>query len=155
KGLGSVFVYLVQSGAHNLLIDTGWDDEQSYLALSSGLEALGMSTSDIEKIVISHLHPDHFGLSGRLKKESPNCSVVMHRADANSLRDTVEKFQLFLKQLHDWIRIHGAPESDVKLMMDATTPMMSFIAPAKPDIEVMGGETIRVGDEFKFQVIST
>ena len=79
----------------------------------------------------------------------------MHRADANSLRDTAEKFQLFLKQLHDWIRIHGAPESDVKLMMDATAPMMSFIAPAKPDIEVIGGEIIRVGDEFQFQVIST
>lgn len=155
KGLGSVFVYLVQSGDCNLLVDTGWDDEQSYAALKSGLEALGLSTRDIQKIVISHLHPDHFGLSGRLKKESPNCTVMMHREDANSLRDTAKKFQDFLNDLHDWIRVQGAPESDVKLMMDATTPMMNFYAPAKPDIELTGGEIIRVGDAFQFQVIST
>ena len=155
KGLGSVFVYLVQSGGHNLLIDTAWDDEESYIALKNGLESLGVSTHDIQKIVISHLHPDHFGLSGRLKKESPNASVMIHRMDANSLRDTSEKFEQFLKQLHDWIRVHGAPESDVTLMMESSTPMMNFVAPARPDIELIGGELIRVGDQFQFQVIST
>ncbi|HZW57763.1 MAG TPA: MBL fold metallo-hydrolase [Nitrososphaerales archaeon] len=155
KSLSSVYVYLIKSGDRNLLIDTGWDSQDSYVALKESLGATGLEISEIEKIVVSHLHPDHFGLSGRLKSEAPNATVLMHRADAVSLRDTREKFDRFLAALHDWIRVHGAPESDVKAMIDSSLPMSRFTPPARPDIELIGGESIRVGDTWDFLVIPT
>ena len=155
RSLGSVFVYLVRSAGHNMLIDTGWDGAESYAGLKEAMSHIGMKLSEIEKIIISHLHPDHFGLSARLKEESPNAIVMMHRADAASLRDTREKFDRFLAELHEWMKVNGVPQSDVEAMSNSSLPMSSFTPPAKPDVELIGGERIRIGDAWNFLVIPT
>ncbi|MHB8566131.1 MAG: MBL fold metallo-hydrolase [Nitrososphaerales archaeon] len=154
KPLGSVFVYLVRSKDHNILVDTGWDTEESYTDLKTGLEVIGVPISRIDKIIISHLHPDHYGLSSRLKKEVPNASVIMHRSDAFAIRESAEKYAIFIKRMNDWAQAHGVPERELKALMESSVPMLKFVAPARPDIEVIGGEVIRAGDAA-FVVIST
>lgn len=155
KSLGSVFVYLVRSGKQNLLIDTGWNTDESFTALKLGLESAGASISDIEKIVISHLHPDHYGLASRLRKESPDSTIIMHRSDALAIRDTQEKFKLFIKRMNEWARDQGVPGDEVEAMMRSSMPILEFVPPPKPDIELIGGEVIRVGEGKEFFAIST
>lgn len=155
KSLGSVFVYLVKSGEHNLLIDTGWNTEECYYSLKNALKQVDLKPSQLQKIVISHLHPDHYGLSSRLKEEAPESTIIMHRKDALTIKDNQEKFGLFIKRMNEWARIQGVPQDEVKAMMDSSLPMLKFSSPAKPDIEVIGGEVIRVGDAKQFAVIST
>ena len=62
----AVNAYLVQNENGCLLIDTGWNTNQTFGALERQLSEIGLSPENIKLIVITHFHPDHYGLAGRL-----------------------------------------------------------------------------------------
>jgi glyoxylase-like metal-dependent hydrolase (beta-lactamase superfamily II) len=63
--VGPVHAYLLE-GDPLTLVDTGPYTPGAEAALAAGLAALDHSFGDIERIVITHAHSDHFGLVGRL-----------------------------------------------------------------------------------------
>lgn len=60
--IGPVHVYLAESDPLTL-IDTGPDTDDARAALRAGLAALGYDVSDVQRIVITHGHVDHYGLA--------------------------------------------------------------------------------------------
>ncbi|MGW5108695.1 MBL fold metallo-hydrolase [Nocardia sp. NPDC004123] len=78
----STRVYVLEGTRGHILIDAGWDDDTAWQALSDGLAALGREISETEGIVLTHHHPDHSGLAGRVKAES-DAWVAMHEIDAD------------------------------------------------------------------------
>jgi glyoxylase-like metal-dependent hydrolase (beta-lactamase superfamily II) len=154
SSLKTVFVYLFRDRDENVLIDTGWSGEESWAVLKSAFDEIGFNARDLKKIVISHFHPDHFGLSSKLKKASPHSKLMMHRFDADMIRGSKLEFEKFLGRLNDFLAINGVPESDLRKMMEATAPFVKYIDPARPDIRLKGGEKLTVG-KFKLQIIWT
>ncbi|NHM32081.1 MBL fold metallo-hydrolase [Neobacillus terrae] len=59
--VGDVNVYVVK-GERLTLIDAGPKTDEAWEALKQQLNELGLSTNDIEQIVLTHHHPDHAGL---------------------------------------------------------------------------------------------
>jgi glyoxylase-like metal-dependent hydrolase (beta-lactamase superfamily II) len=55
--------YLVAAGSGLVVVDPGWDTEAGWQALAAGLKAAGASPADVTGIVVTHIHPDHHGLS--------------------------------------------------------------------------------------------
>jgi glyoxylase-like metal-dependent hydrolase (beta-lactamase superfamily II) len=51
------------------VVDTGWADSAPVIARA--LELLGRRTSDVERIVLSHLHDDHVGSAATVAQWSP------------------------------------------------------------------------------------
>lgn len=154
KSLRTVFVYLARDDHENLLIDSGWNDEESYIALTNSFAEIDFSIKDVNNLVISHLHPDHFGLSERIKKEAPQAKIFMHSADAKSLQENVEDHARFIANLHDWLRVQGTPEKVLNEMLGSSA-LEKFISPAQPDVKLNGGEILKVGKRFSFEVIHT
>src|SRR5580700_4766387 len=76
--LKSVFGYLLFDKGESLLVDTGWAGEDSFEALISAFDELDFDLPKLENVVVSHLHPDHYGLCSRLKKEVPGITLMMH-----------------------------------------------------------------------------
>jgi len=87
---------LVQTGRENVLIDTGYgskltEKERGNFSAEPGeplvesLTAVGLTVSDIDVVVLSHLHFDHaggatrFDESGRAVPTFPNASYVVQR----------------------------------------------------------------------------
>jgi glyoxylase-like metal-dependent hydrolase (beta-lactamase superfamily II) len=71
--VGDVNVYLlesVRSFERLTLVDTGPDWEATRRALETALSGLGYAVADLQEILISHAHPDHYGLAARLVTES-------------------------------------------------------------------------------------
>jgi glyoxylase-like metal-dependent hydrolase (beta-lactamase superfamily II) len=155
ESLRNVFAYLAVDGDHNLLIDTGWSSEAAREALRGGLESLGLSFTKIEKIVVSHLHPDHFGLAQEIKESSPNSRLIMHKADAAWILKTKLEFEQFLSELFVFLRLHGMPNSELTEVHDSSLKMLSFFTPPKPNFIAEGGEILEVGDKWKFRIIHT
>lgn len=52
---------LIQTGRHNILVDTGLGDVPGAGQLMSNLEQAGLTPDDIDVVVITHAHPDHIG----------------------------------------------------------------------------------------------
>jgi glyoxylase-like metal-dependent hydrolase (beta-lactamase superfamily II) len=75
-------VTLVDCGIH----DPARDDEHGWGALVRGLEACELRPTDIARLVVTHPHPDHYGMAARVVTES-GCDLWMHRRAAKSLED--------------------------------------------------------------------
>ncbi len=61
-----------QPDGRALLIDTGFDHPEAYLAITSYIEALGISFDQID-LLATHLHSDHSGQLTRLKSDKSIC----------------------------------------------------------------------------------
>jgi glyoxylase-like metal-dependent hydrolase (beta-lactamase superfamily II) len=155
KSLGSVFAYFVFDGQENLLIDAGWSDYESLHALRDSLSSIGFEPSKINSVIVSHLHPDHFGLIESIMKESKSCKVLMHIEDAKMIKQDQKDYVQFLESLDSWIKHHGTPSEEAKAMLESSFDLAKSFRPVMPDVQLRGGERIRVGSKWEFEVIWT
>lgn len=62
--LDIVNCYLLRGEDGWTLVDTGLNTPPARAQWSSALSQLGIAPADIEKIILTHMHPDHFGMAG-------------------------------------------------------------------------------------------
>ena len=86
--VGPVHAYLVE-GDPLTLIDTGPATPPALQALQAGLAAHGVALDDIERVIITHAHVDHFGL---VQQTAANGAEVWAHALA---RPAVEGWQTY------------------------------------------------------------
>ena len=67
------------------LIDTGWESEDGWAALTEGLASIGGGIGDVRGVLVTHLHFDHLGLAARVR-EASGAWVAMHPADVEVVR---------------------------------------------------------------------
>ncbi|MEU6085722.1 MBL fold metallo-hydrolase [Streptomyces sp. NPDC047085] len=141
--LGHTLVYVVDTDRGPVLVDTGWDDPSSWETLVAGLVACGTSVAEVYGVVITHHHPDHHGLSARVR-EASGAWVAMHAADAAIVRRAREtRPERWFSYMADKLTAAGAPAEHVGPLRAArgrrTLPGLS---PALPDREVVPGELL-------------
>ena len=81
---GGTLVYLIESDAGPVLVDTGWDTAQGWRALTDGIAAAGYDVADCHGVLVTHFHPDHHGMSGRVR-EASGAWVAMHPLEAETV----------------------------------------------------------------------
>ncbi|GHA86253.1 MBL fold metallo-hydrolase [Streptomyces chryseus] len=144
--LGHTLVHLLDTDAGPVLIDTGWDDPTSWDTLSDGLRALGTSVHDIHGVVITHHHPDHHGLSGRVR-EASGAWIAMHAADTEVVRRTrASRPGVWLGYLTAKLTAAGAPEEHLAPLRAARasgrTRTLPGLRAALPDREIVPGDLL-------------
>lgn len=78
--LKHTLVYAMESANGLVLVDAGWDADAAWDGLKAGVESIGYSMADIEGVVLTHFHPDHTGLVGRVR-EASGAWIGMHESD--------------------------------------------------------------------------
>jgi glyoxylase-like metal-dependent hydrolase (beta-lactamase superfamily II) len=74
----SIAAALLESDGHRAVIDPG---PASVLpTLRQQLNSRGIGVSDLNAILLTHIHLDHAGATGALIKENPNLEVYVHKA---------------------------------------------------------------------------
>src|SRR5436309_8801787 len=68
NSLRYVLVYLFETDAGPYIVDAGWNTDEAYAALSAGLAVAGTSMADVRGVLVTHIHPDHYGLAGRVRE---------------------------------------------------------------------------------------
>lgn len=63
--LRAVHLYLVRGAEGYTLIDAGLDTKASREVFDAALRHLGVSPESIVRLYVTHMHPDHIGMSGR------------------------------------------------------------------------------------------
>jgi len=76
--------YLLHGDSALTVVDPGWDDERTWQDLTRGLKEAGTSPEAVTGIVVTHIHPDHHGLSARLREVS-GAPIAMHEAEVAAL----------------------------------------------------------------------
>lgn len=63
--------YLIAGDDGSLhLIDTGYDGDENWRLFRSALDGFGLSLANIASVFVTHLHPDHLGMTERLRAAS-------------------------------------------------------------------------------------
>lgn len=134
--LGFTYVYLVTGTSGPVLIDTGWNHDHTWDALVHGIKQTGHAVEGVRGALITHFHPDHSGLIGRLR-EASDAWIAMHPADiavTEQLRALT--YEQFLTNTLDQLRRAGFPEEDV----EAYRVLPSTLAPSElPDTALSDG----------------
>lgn len=151
--LGHVNTYLIQGDDGHLLIDTGWNTSEAFDSLKKQLAEIGTEFEDISQIVVTHIHPDHYGLVGRLKHLS-TAKLALHYLEKDSIESRYINMDELLRQIEQWLRINGVSANELPELKTASLGMIKLVAPVLPDITLHGGETISTG-VFSFQVLWT
>jgi glyoxylase-like metal-dependent hydrolase (beta-lactamase superfamily II) len=145
--------YLVQGDGGYLLIDPGMNTEEAFNSLKRGISEIGIGFEDITQILATHVHIDHYGLTGRVKQLS-QAKILLHHLERNliiqSMNITMEERS---RQSEQWLRTNGIPSLELSQIQMPARGMPRF-TPIMPDITLNGGETISTG-VFNFQVLWT
>jgi glyoxylase-like metal-dependent hydrolase (beta-lactamase superfamily II) len=141
--VASTSVYVLEGRRGPVLIDAGWNDDVAWAALSSGLSDLGWSVADIEGVVITHFHPDHSGLAGRIR-EASDAWIGMHEADIEFATNMMAADGNDLSEEIEDLRRAGAPEPEVRRYADTGGNADIARLTATPDRLLNDGDLIPV-----------
>jgi len=83
-------VHVFETNAGPYIVDTGWNTDDAFAALSAGLTQLGSSIGAVQGVLVTHIHPDHYGLAGRVR-EASGAWIALHPADAALIQDRYEE----------------------------------------------------------------
>jgi glyoxylase-like metal-dependent hydrolase (beta-lactamase superfamily II) len=146
-------VYVVEGGDGHIVVDSGWDSQESLWALQEGIKAANLKLRDIKKVVITHIHPDHYGLSSKVRQIC-GAQVAIHRIDAGFISLRYEDFADLLEKTEDMLGQNGVPQDELPQLKEASLWMNKYVTADSPDIMLEDGDVVS-NDSFEFEVLWT
>jgi glyoxylase-like metal-dependent hydrolase (beta-lactamase superfamily II) len=143
--------YLVPAGAGWVVVDPGWDTDAGWDALTAGLSAAGAAVGDVRGVVVTHVHPDHHGLSGRLQQAG--AWVAMHPAERDTLpqRSSAQGAGAQRAAAHRWLLRSGAPDDEAAALLspfpvDGPSPGPALV---EPDVLLDDGDRVPTAERLR------
>jgi len=134
-----VLVYAFATDRGVYIVDAGWNTDEAFDALDDGLQEAGFGAAEIRGVMVTHIHPDHYGLAGRLRDHS-DAWIALHPADAALVHDRYEQPGDLLTRMGIMLRRFGAPEEELEALRDASMPARPFVDFATPDVLMEDGD---------------
>ena len=129
---GSTQVYLIE-GQPLTLIDTGVATPASQAALRAALDSLGHGLDEIERVVVTHAHRDHFGFVEGLREAGAELECWAHEADAERIENYDRVLRERIAGMTPLFMDFGVPEEvAVRLERDRREASRVDIAEAVP-----------------------
>jgi glyoxylase-like metal-dependent hydrolase (beta-lactamase superfamily II) len=152
-GLDFVNVYVIKGTNGYLLVDSGWNTDASFAALKNGMAEIGADIKDISQILVTHVHPDHYGMAGRVKKIS-GASLAMHHIETGFIDSRYVSMETLINQIDQLLLANGVPSKMIASLSQATVGLQQYVVVTYPDINLHNDEVINTGI-FSFKVIWT
>ena len=154
--VGDINSYLVfpPAGSESLtLIDTGVRSPESFEALRRGVKEFGFSLEQIQRILVTHAHPDHFGQARRLREIS-GAPVYASAIESERMKThwlpTADRSPSTLA----WFRRWGVPEECLRPEPGRAEFVREIQEPLDVDVVIAEGDVLELG-EFRLEVIET
>src|SRR5258706_14269493 len=138
SSLRYVFVYVFETDRGAYIVDAGWNTDEAFESLSAGLDEAGFAMSDVRGVMVTHIHPDHYGLAGRVRDAS-GAWVALHPADAKLIQDRYVEPDDLLARMGTMLRRVGAPAEELSSLQRASMPVLPFVTAVEPDVLIEDG----------------
>jgi len=148
--LGWVLPYLIEGRDGWTLVDSGWNVPEAFDALEQQLDDAGVGFKNLKTLLVTHVHPDHYGLAGQVKERS-GATVVIHQRERDLIRSRYRNPEQLLATMGDWLIMHGVPADSMQDLKTSAMPVRGFVDAVEPDEVVWGGEQLEIG-RFTFEV---
>ncbi len=151
--LGFINAYLVKGTDGWVLIDTGWYDQESFDAFSAHVSDMGIAFEEINLIIATHIHPDHFGQAGKLK-EVCKAELALGEVEKEFIDSAATWGASLFEGINKWMLSNGVPDDHLTIFNAASSEALEMITPAIPDRGLKEGDMISTG-VFNLEVIHT
>ncbi|GMA15399.1 MBL fold metallo-hydrolase (plasmid) [Deinococcus metallilatus] len=98
---------LVDTAGPVTLIDAGLDTPEARAGLEAGLAHLGLRLPDVERVILTHHHPDHLGIAGEL--EEGGAPVYLLDTEIEHGGRYWQDWENWRPRLLDQMQEHGLP----------------------------------------------
>lgn len=128
---------LLESGGQRAIIDPG--PGSTLETMRQTLQARGLAVSDLDALLLTHIHLDHAGATGALVRENPRLAVYVHSKGAPHM---IDPSKLLASAARLW-------PNQLQLLFGEALPV-----PAENLRILEGGETLALGSR-KVEVVYT
>lgn len=149
-----VHCYIMRGSSGYTVLDTGLHTEEAEHIWEKGLVDASISYSEIEQIVLTHYHPDHYGMAGWMQQKT-GAPVHMSETDYR----TAQRFfstagPSFGNQLREHYIKHGMDAHTAEAMVPHMNQFMEWVSP-QPKVQVIDEtQPFRLGNQ-DYEVIPT
>lgn len=135
----STYAFALEGGGLGLL-DTGWESDEGWTALTDGLASIGGGLDDVRGVLVTHMHFDHLGLAARVR-EASGAWVAMHPADVELVRRmTAGDLDRMIRTEVDFLVSLGAERAEAEGDVGPAHHMATFTGMAVADRLLEDGE---------------
>jgi len=153
--LNHVNVYLLRGKAGWTVVDTGLNTPEARATWQAAFAELNLTPKDMEQIILTHIHPDHFGMVGWLQELAAESGRVL--PVRTSPREAYVAQEIWLidrtGSFPNYLVKGGMAVETAREVADSFihTRNLTFPHPARFDV-LPPGETVCLG-ERQFQII--
>ncbi|MEL7434333.1 MAG: MBL fold metallo-hydrolase [Chloroflexota bacterium] len=146
--LNHIQVYLLRGSNGWTIVDCGINYEPARKVWQDAFTELNFGFADIDKIVLTHVHPDHFGLAGWLQKGASEAgkdvTIYLSPRENQQVLDVWQSDRD--KNFGAWLKYNGLPDdfanqvnNSLGSTLEMTYPHPTGFAHIQPDSDVQLG----------------
>ena len=98
----------------------------------------GCDIADVQGVMVTHIHPDHYGLAGRIR-EASGAWISLHPADAELIHDRYDEPEDLLDRVAGAPPPHGRAPEELEPLRNAAMPVRPFVDAVVPDVLLEDG----------------
>ena len=150
--LNHVNCYLLRDVDGWTILDTGLNRPELYAGWQAAFAQLGIRPNDIHRIVVTHMHPDHIGLAGRLQQETGAAVFMSPREWEIAEIAWVQNLERG-EHVAAYLRRVGAPPEVGALVEGQQQKLRQMTQPPPSNVQFLrDGETVKLAGR-RFEVI--
>lgn len=145
--------YLLRDESGWTLIDAGLHYAESEAAWQAACATLDIGPRDITRIILTHAHPDHYGMAGHIAALS-GAPVLLAPAERTFARRVWEEGEPSYRAVVAWFRSHGMPAELTDAVYEQMAALRVMTQPVAETIPLEPGTQLQIG-ERRFTAIAT
>jgi glyoxylase-like metal-dependent hydrolase (beta-lactamase superfamily II) len=135
------FTHLARVKDGVIAVDIGWESDECWAAFEAGMASAGLTLGDLTGVVVTHVHPDHYGLVERIRTQT-SAWIAMHPLESAQLGTEERDRQRHLERMAQWLRVCGAPASEFEALRADADDLVKRMYLAQPDHVLPDGSAV-------------
>jgi glyoxylase-like metal-dependent hydrolase (beta-lactamase superfamily II) len=148
-----VYLYILETAAGLVLVDAGPTSGATARALVRALRALGSSPSDIAAVLVTHGHPDHYGLAASIASRA-SAVVLLHDDDGDLALAGLTDAGAVRDREAAWHVHAGVPAAECAPLSDASVSWHEAAPRTAASGRLADGDVVAFG-ERRLEVVHT
>lgn len=135
--LNHVNTYLLRDGDSWTIIDTGLNTAEAQTVWHGAFTELNIAPTQIRRILVTHHHPDHFGMAGWLQSLTPAHQPPVYMTPRERELGQQIWYGSMLRHFDTFLLAQGMPDEQVREVDSAMEFTAAHTRPHPPQIEML------------------